>query len=255
MTKQNKPILFFDLETTGIDINKDRIVQIGIIKRYSKFNTESFNIIINPEIEIPQEATDVHGISNEDVKNAPTLKDVSSKIKSLFSDCIVSGFNSNRFDIPLLINEMNRVGVKDFDISISDTVDVMRMYKHCYPNTLVDIYRRLTGKDFENAHDAMADITATQKVFDILSSKFENMEDIIEKTNGDAVNNVDFCGFLKNEDGNYIIQKGKYSGKDISILLKDENYLNWFYGKSEFPSNTKKAVYVKLNEIKNDKKD
>ena len=175
MAKLNlkNPIIFFDLETTGTDINKDRIVEISYIKVYPNGNEESKNVRINPGMHIPESSSQVHGITDDDVKDCPLFKDVAKSIAKVFEGCDIAGFNSNRFDIPLLVEEFLRVGV-DLDLRKHKFIDVQNIYHKLEKRTLIAAYKYYCGKNLEDAHSALADTKATYEVLQAQLDHYPN---------------------------------------------------------------------------------
>lgn len=171
-----KPIIFFDLETTGTNPDKDRIVEIGLVKLHISGEREVFNTKINPGIKIPKGASDVHGITNEDVEDSPTFASIAQTLYDVFEGCDIGGFNSNVFDIPLLFNEFHRAGLF-FGYFDRAFIDVCNIYKREEPRTLGAAYKFYLGKDLENAHSAEADILAT---IDILEAQLQRYEHLPE---------------------------------------------------------------------------
>ena len=161
--KLEKPIVFFDLETTGLQISKDRIVEISILKVFPNGNQESKTWLVNPTIPIPKETTDIHGISDEKVANEPTFNELSKEISNLIHNCDLGGYNSNKFDIPLLAEEFLRSGI-DFDMKNRKAIDVQNIFHKMEQRTLVAAYKFYCDKDLTNAHSAEADTTATYEV-------------------------------------------------------------------------------------------
>ena len=160
-----KPIVFFDLETTGIQIATDRIVEISILKVLPNGNKESKTWLVNPEIEIPKEASDIHGITNEKVVTEPTFNELAAQVSKMIDGCDLAGFNSNRFDIPLLAEEMLRAGI-NFDMEDRKAIDVQVIFHKQEQRTLGAGYKFYCGKDLENAHSAEADTNATFEILE-----------------------------------------------------------------------------------------
>lgn len=177
-----KPIVFFDLETTGINIAKDRVVEISILKVFPNGNEESRTWLVNPEIEIPKEASDIHGITNEKVVSEPTFKELAHNISELIKGCDLAGFNSNRFDIPLLAEEMLRAGI-DFDMKGRVAVDVQVIYHKKEQRTLSAAYQFYCDKNLENAHSAEADTKATYEILKAQLDKYDDLENNISFLN------------------------------------------------------------------------
>ncbi|WP_347174286.1 3'-5' exonuclease [Polaribacter uvawellassae] len=246
--KLEKPIVFFDLETTGINIGTDKIVEIAILKVFPNGNKESKTWLVNPEIEIPKEASDIHGITNEQVVTEPTFKELAPQINELIADCDLAGFNSNRFDIPLLAEELMRAGI-DFDMNKRKAIDVQVIFHKKEQRTLSAGYQFYCGKELEGAHGAEADTNAT---YEILLAQLEKYEDI-----GTTVNELsefsshgkraDFAGFiLFNDDDQEIFSFGKYKNRTVEEVFKENpGYNNWMQN-ADFPLFTKKV----LREIK-----
>ena len=176
--KLEKPIVFFDLETTGVQVAKDRIVEIAILKVFPNGNKESKTWLVNPTIPIPEVTTAIHGISNEKVANEPTFKELAPEISELIHNCDLAGFNSNKFDIPLLAEEFLRVGI-DFDMTNRKAVDIQNIFHKMEQRTLVAAYKFYCDKDLTNAHSAEADTTATYEVLLSQLDKYEELEIIL----------------------------------------------------------------------------
>ena len=170
-----KPICFFDLETTGISITSDRIVEISILKVFPDGKEEKKTWLVNPEMSIPAQATAVHGITNEKVQDAPTFKMLAKEIYTWVKDADLAGFNSNRFDIPILAEEMLRAEV-DFDMKNTQSVDVQTIFHKMEQRTLTAAYKFYCGKDLQNAHSAEADTIATYEVLKAQLDRYEDLE-------------------------------------------------------------------------------
>ena len=241
-----KPIIFFDLETTGIDVAKDRIVELCYIKVFPNGNEESKTLRINPGMPIPKQSTEVHGITDEDVKDCPYFKDVASDLFKTFEDSDLAGFNSNRFDIPLLCEEFLRLGM-DFDVAKRRCVDVQNIYHKLERRTLVAAYRYYCGKDLENAHSALADTRATLEVLEAQLDKYpadlQNSVPFLAEYSK-MNNNVDFAGrIIRDAQGVEVFNFGKYRGKPVAdVLLRlDPSYYSWMM-QGDFPQNTKQVL-------------
>ncbi|WP_298948383.1 3'-5' exonuclease [uncultured Polaribacter sp.] len=246
--KLEKPIVFFDLETTGVNIATDRIVEIAILKVFPNGNKESKTWLVNPEIEIPQGATDVHGITNEKVVTEPTFKELAPAINKMIEGCDLAGFNSNRFDIPLLAEELMRSGI-DFDMKNRKAIDVQVIFHKKEQRTLSAGYQFYCGKELEGAHGAEADTNATYEILLAQLDKYDDIENSVDalseySTHGER---ADFAGFiLMNEDKQEIFSFGKYKGRTVEEVLKENpGYNNWIQN-ADFPLYTKKV----LREIK-----
>lgn len=236
-----KPIVFFDLETTGVDITHDRIVEISIIKVLPSGEEQEKTRRINPGIPIPAEATAVHHITDEDVKDCPQFKQIARSLASELTGCDLAGYNSNRFDIPMLDQEFQRAGVK-FDFSKARFVDVQTIFHKKEQRTLVAAYRFYCGKELEGAHGANADTRATLEVLKGQLDRYPDLpNDIEELSKFSQMNrNVDFMGRLVfNDDRKEVINFGKYKGRLAEeVLRKDPSYYDWIM-KGDFAQNTK----------------
>ena len=248
-----KPIIFFDLETTGIDITRDRIVEICYIKVYPDGREVEYCKRINPGMHIPEGASAVHGIYDEDVKDCPMFKDVAREIANEFEGCDVAGFNSNRFDLPLLAEEFLRAQV-DIDLSRMRAIDVQVLYHRREPRTLSAAYKFYCGKVLEDAHSALADTRATYEVLKSQLDFYDDLENDMEALSKESsfTNNVDFAGrFIYDENGREVFNFGKYKGMPVDAVLdRDPGYYGWMMN-GEFPLNTKQVLTrIKLRGIK-----
>ena len=251
--KLKKPICFFDLETTGVNVSKDRIVEISILKVFPNGNKESFTWRVNPEMKIPAVTTAIHGISDEMVLNEPTFKELAPKVFELIKNSDLGGFNSNRFDIPLLAEELLRAEI-DFDLKINKAVDVQTIFHKMEKRTLEAAYKFYCNKDLTNAHSAEADTMATYEVLKAQLDKYDGLEndmDYLSKFSSHQ-NFVDFAGFIGyNKEGQEIITFGKHKGKVIEDLFKTEpGYFSWIQN-ADFPNYTKKVLRDLKNRITN----
>ena len=195
--KLSKPICFFDLETTGIDITKDRIVEISILKVYPNGNKESKTWLVNPTIPIPKAASDVHGITDERVAGEPTFKELAKQIHNMIKDSDLAGYNSDRFDIPLLAEEMLRAEL-DFDLGNRVSVDVQTIFHKMEQRTLSAAYKFYCGKDLIDAHTASADTNATYEILKAQLDRYNNLENNIKKLSEFTYRKqiADFAGFI-----------------------------------------------------------
>lgn len=243
-----RPIVFFDLETTGINIATDKIVEISILKVFPNGNKESKTWLVNPEIEIPQAAIDVHGITNEKVVTEPTFKELASKVNEMIADADLAGFNSNRFDIPLLAEELMRVGI-DFDMNHRKAIDVQVIFHKKEQRTLSAGYQFYCGKVLEGAHGAEADTNATYEILLAQLDKYDDIENSVDALSDYSTHGVraDFAGFiLMNEEDQEIFSFGKYKGRTVEeVFNENPGYHNWIQN-ADFPLYTKKV----LREIK-----
>ena len=249
-----KPIVFFDLETTGVNIAKDRIVEISILKIYPNGNKESKTWLVNPEIEIPKEVTAIHGITNEQVVTEPTFKELAKEVNHMIEGCDLAGFNSSRFDIPLLAEELLRAGI-DFDMKNRVAVDVQVIYHKKEQRTLSAAYKYYCGKSLENAHSAEADTNATYEILEAQLKMYDDLENDMKFLHeySSHKKRADFAGFLMyDNDGDEVFTFGKYKNqKVIDILEKDKGYYSWIQN-ADFPLYTKKVLTaIKLRNFNN----
>ena len=242
--KLTRPLCFFDLETTGINISKDRIVEISILKVLPNGNKESKTWLVNPEMPIPAETTAVHGVTNEKIANEPTFKTLAPEISKMIAGCDLGGYNSNKFDIPLLAEEMLRVGL-DFDMSNNVAVDVQNIFHKMEQRTLVAAYKFYCDKDLTNAHSAEFDTLAT---YEVLKSQLDKYPELENDTKFLAEfstrrKTADFAGFIVfNDEGKEIFTFGKHKGKLVDeVLEKEPGYFGWIQN-ADFPLYTKKIL-------------
>ena len=239
------PIVFFDLETTGTNINSDRIIEICYLKIYPNGNEESKTLRINPEMHIPEASTAIHGIHDEDVANCPRFKEVAANIAKDIEGCDLGGFNSNRFDIPVLAEEFLRVGI-DIDLSRRKFVDVQVIYHKLEQRTLSAAYKFYCNKNLEDAHTAEADTRAT---YEVLKAQLDRYPDILQNdiaflADYSSYNrNVDFAGRMVYDDnGVEVFNFGKYKGMPVAdVLRKDPGYYSWIL-QGDFTLNTKQML-------------
>ena len=241
--KLSRPIIFFDLETTGTNITHDRIVEISLIKVMPDGTEIERTRRINPEMPIPAEATAVHHITDEDVAQEPTFRQVAKSLAEMFAGCDIAGFNSNRFDIPVLLEEFNRVNVP-IDIHNARFVDVQTIFHKREPRNLIAAYKFYCGGDLEAAHSANADTRATLEVLKAQLDHYPDLpNDIVALSEYSSHNrNVDFAGRLIYDDNNVeIINFGKHKGRPAEeVLRKEPGYYSWIM-QGDFPQNTKDA--------------
>jgi len=243
------PLVFFDLETTGISIIHDRIVEISLLKIYPDGTEESKTRRINPGIPIPAEATKVHGITDEDVKECPPFKAIARSLASLIEGCDLAGFNSNRFDIPLLAEEFLRAGI-DIDLNKRKFIDVQTIFHKMEQRTLSAAYKFYCNKDIDNAHSAEGDVKATYEVLQAQLDRYPELKNDISALSefSSYNNNVDFAGrMIYNEKGEEVFNFGKHKGllvRDVLTVI-DPNYYTWVIN-GDFALDTKQ----KLTEIR-----
>lgn len=239
------PLVFFDLETTGVNINTDRIVEICYLKVYPNGNEESKTMRINPEMHIPEQSSAVHGIYDEDVADCPTFKEVAKVIARDIEGCDLAGFNSNRFDVPLLAEEFLRAGV-DIDMSRRKFIDVQVIYHKLEQRTLSAAYKFYCNKNLEDAHTAEADTRAT---YEVLKAQLDRYPEALQNDMGflseysSFTRNVDFAGrMVYNEENTPTFNFGKYKGKPVEeVLRKDPGYYSWML-QGDFTLNTKQML-------------
>lgn len=252
-----RPVAFFDIESTGTNVVKDRIVEICIYKVMPDGTSETKLRRINPEIPIPAEVTAIHGISNEDIANEPTFKQVAKSLHDLLKDCDLSGYNSNKFDIPMLIEEFLRCGI-DFSLKNRNLIDVQNIFHKMEPRTLKAAYKFYCGKELVDAHTAEADTIATYEILLSQIERYENTE--YEDKDGtiskpikndmDALyqfsynhRNADLVGHIVfNANGEETFNFGKHKGKTVeSVFNKDPHYYDWIMN-ADFPLYTKNVI-------------
>ncbi len=243
-----RPIAFIDLETTGINIGNDKIVEIAIIKILPDGSRQVKRKLINPQTPIPPAATEVHGITDEMVKDAPTFKQVANEIKQFLDNCDMGGYNSNRFDVPMLIEEFMRAGM-EFSIEGRKMVDVQKVFHMMEQRTLGAAYKFYCGKTLEGAHSAEADATATWEILEAQVERYPNIgsdvESIVKFTGEDDI--VDFARRFIKVNGVEIFNFGKHKGKPVTEVLRTEpQYYDWMM-KGDFAMNTKQKLTEILN--------
>lgn len=238
------PIVFFDLETTGLNIASDRIVEISYIKVYPDGTEETKSYRVNPTIPIPKEASDIHHILDEDVKDEPTFNDLAKNIAKDLEGCDLAGYNSNKFDIPLLAEEMIRAEV-DIDFKKRKFVDVQVIFLKKEPRTLGAAYKFFCNKELTDAHSAEADTRATYEILQAQLEKYTDLENDIEKLSefSSHTRNADFAGrIVYNDKDEECFNFGKYKGKTVeSVFAKDPGYYGWMIG-NDFPLYTKNVL-------------
>ncbi|UCS92989.1 3'-5' exonuclease [Echinicola marina] len=260
------PLAFFDLEATGINISTDRIVEFSFVKIHPNGKEEIKTMKINPTIPIPKEVSLIHGIYDEDIKDAPTFKDIAKELHQFLDGADLAGFNVLKFDIPLLVEEFLRAGI-DFDIEKRNLLDAQKIFHMMEKRNLTAAYKFYCGKTLENAHSAEADTIATYEVFKAQVERYENEEAIDLQGNklGIIENDmkkihalinekmVDLAGrFIFNDDGVECFNFGKHKGKPVEKVLQEEpNYYDWMM-KGDFPLDTKrKFTQIKLRNFNN----
>lgn len=249
----SRPIVFFDIEATGLNVATDRIVEISYIKVYPDGHEESQTLRFNPGIPISAEASAVNGIKDEDVSDCPSFKEKAADLALIFSECDIAGFNSNYFDIPLLVEVFIRAGI-NFDITKCRFVDVQNIYHKMEKRTLAAAYKFYCDKDLENAHTAQADTRAT---YEVLQSQLDLYGKDLKNDIGFLAEfsrrnrNVDLAGrIVLNEQGVETINFGKYKGQAVAdVIRREPGYFSWIM-QGDFPQNTKQEfmrLKLKLN--------
>lgn len=266
-----KDLVFFDLETTGVSVSSDRIVQIGMVKYYVDGREKVEKVrLVNPTIPIPKEASEVHKITDEMVKDEPTFKQIAKALMEFIGDSDLCGFNSNRFDVPMLLEEFYRAGI-EFNMTNRNSIDVWRIFQKMEPRNLKAAYKFYCNKNLEGAHDAINDIRATAEILErqlevYEGVNYEESEDVIEIA--PIVNDMeklheftnfkgqlDYSGrIVLNENNIPIFNFGKYQNQSVLEVLKtNPGYYDWFM-KSEFPTDSKKVLQkIKENKIESNK--
>jgi DNA polymerase-3 subunit epsilon len=238
-----KPIVFFDIESTGLDVLNDRIVQIATLKLCLDGTKEEKCYLINPQISIPKEASDIHGITDDIIKEEPYFKQLAKSLCEYFRDCDIGGFNSDYFDIPILIKEFERCGIVFPDWELN-TIDVYKYEKHLRPNNLKEVYKRYTGKELEGAHDALNDVRAT---LEVLLHQVDGNDEIMPSDidlycQGDKLR-FDFNQkTYMNKEGYVCWSFGKNINKPV---INDLEYLKWVLN-NDFPEETKSKLKTLL---------
>jgi|TARA_B100000767_G_scaffold30526_2_gene26252 DNA polymerase-3 subunit epsilon len=250
----NKSICFFDLETTGLNITKDRIVEISILKVNPDGSEEKKTWLVNPEMPIPTVVIAVHGITDEKVANKPTFNELAKEVNAWIKDSDLAGFNSNRFDIPLLAEEMLRAGV-DFDMKNRCSVDVQTIFHKMEQRTLKAALKFYCDKSLEDAHSAEADTMATYEVLKAQLDRYEDLDNdmgfLADFSSRKKI--ADFAGFIDyDKAGEECFSFGKHKGRKVTeILEKEPGYFGWLQS-ADFPLYTKKVLTaIKLRSLNN----
>ena len=245
----SRPIAFIDLETTGVNLSSDRIIEVAIIKILQDGTRQVKRKLINPEMVIPQQSIDIHGITNEMVKDAPTFKQAANELKQFIENCDMGGYNSNRFDIPMLMEEFLRIGMT-VDLSTRRMIDVQHIFYTMEPRTLSAAYKFYCEKELISAHSAEADVNAT---IDVLLSQLQryphlgtSLESILSVIGEEKV--VDYARrFVFDDKGVEVFNFGKHKGRPVVDVLKAEpQYYDWMM-RGDFPLHTKQKLTEILN--------
>ena len=247
MLKLTKPLASIDLETTGVNLGTDRIVEIAIVKMLPDGTRSVKRKLLNPEMPIPKSSSDIHGITDEMVKDAPTFKQVANELKQMLDSCDIAGYNSNRFDIPLLVEEFLRVDV-EFDMKGRKLVDVQKIFHQMEQRTLSAAYKFYCNKNLDGAHSAEVDASATHEILIAQLERYPDLgtsiDSVLKLIGEESI--VDFARRFILENGVEIFNFGKYKGKAVADVLKSEpQYYDWMM-KGDFPQYTKQ----KLTEIR-----
>ncbi len=249
MLQLKRPIVFIDLETTGVSLSVDRIVEIAMIKISPDGTRQVKRKLLNPAIPIPKESSEIHGITDEMVQDAPTFKQAGNEIKMFIENCDLGGYNSNRFDIPILMEEFLRAGM-DVDLSTRKMIDVQHIFYTMEPRTLTAAYKFFCNKELVNAHSAEADVDATIDVLMAQLKRYENLGNSVDSILGvigeDKI--VDYARrFGFDDKGNEIFNFGKHKGRTVVSILKAEpQYYDWMM-RGDFPLHTKQKLTEILN--------
>ena len=243
-----RPICFIDLETTGINVSTDKIVEIAIVKIMPDGSKLIKRKLVNPEMSIPKAASDIHGIADEMVKDAPTFKQIANEIKQFIELSDLAGYNSNRFDIPMLNEEFLRAGIS-VDIESRKLLDVQKVYHMMEQRTLSAAYKFYCNKNLEDAHSAEADATATWEILEAQLEKYPQIgatvEAVVKFTGEDQI--IDFARRFIFENGVEVFNFGKHKGKPVTQVLKEEpQYYDWMM-KGDFALHTKQKLTEILN--------
>lgn len=240
----SRPIIFFDLETTGTSVTRDRIVELSFIKVFPDGHEESKSRRINPGMHIPEESTAIHGITDEDVKDAPTFAQIAKSLHEIFQECDIAGYNSNKFDVPLLIEEFARVGLP-FDVSGRRFIDVQNIFHKMEQRTLVAAYRFYCGAELEDAHSALADTKATYEVLKGQLDRYPDLKNEVEFLSdfSKSGRGLDLaCRIVLNDKDVPVFNFGKHKGRSVEeVLRKEPSFYSWVM-EGDFPRNTKDVL-------------
>lgn len=248
MLQLTKPLAFIDLETTGINLGSDRIIEIAIVRIGTDSKQTVKRKLINPEMPIPPASSEIHGITDEMVKSAPTFKQVANEIKQFIEGCDLGGYNSNRFDIPMLAEEFIRAGL-EFELKGRRLLDVQKIFHMMEQRTLSAAYKLYCNKNLDQAHSAEADATATWEILLAQLEKYpqlgNSLESVLKVTGEEEI--VDFARRFVMEKGTEVFNFGKHKGRPVSEVLKSEpQYYDWMM-KGDFPLHTKQKLTEILN--------
>ncbi|MCC7231443.1 MAG: 3'-5' exonuclease [Bacteroidia bacterium] len=239
-----QPIVFLDLETTGVNIGSDRIVEIALLKIHPNESRESRCMRLHPTIPIPEESSRIHGIYDKDVIHAPTFAQVADDLNTFLGKCDLAGYNSNKFDVPLLIEEFSRAGI-DFELGNRKLIDVQNIFHKLEQRTLSAAYKFYCDKELVNAHSAEADTLATFEILLAQIERYDSLKNDVDFLSGfsSVSRNVDLAGrIILNEKGEEVFNFGKYKGRNVRETFRNEpSYYDWMM-KGDFATNTKNII-------------
>lgn len=249
----SKPLVFLDIESTGINVGTDRIIEISLLKVHPEGQEESLTLRVNPTIPIPPESSRIHGIFDQDVADEPSFAERANEIAGFIKGCDLGGYNSNKFDIPLLAEEFARAGV-DIDLKKMRLVDVQVIFFKNEPRTLSAAYQFYCQKNLEHAHTAEADVRATWEIFQAQLERYDNLSENIDEIASFSSNtkSVDFAGrIVYNDKGDECFNFGKHKGKKVlDVFSREPGYYAWMM-QGDFPEYTKRVItriYLKLRD-------
>ncbi len=252
--KLQKSLAIFDLEATGLNVTHDRIVEIAVVKIAPDGSTSNFNRRVNPEIPIPKHVSEIHGIYDADIADAPTFKEILPELEEFLTDCDFAGYNSNKFDLPMLAEELLRAE-SNFDLSTRKHIDVQNIFHKMEQRTLIAAYKFYCQKELENAHSALADAQATWEVLDAQISHYQELSGdvsfLADFSRHNDMDRADFAGRLAyNKKGDVVYNFGKHKNKTIAEVHKIEpGYYGWMLD-ADFPLYTKQRLRKEMERIK-----
>jgi len=251
------PLIFFDIETTGMNISSDRIVEFSYLKIFPDQREEAKTYRVNPSVPIPEEATAIHGIKDDDIRDAPMFNEIAKSLVNVFEGCDFAGYNSNKFDLPLLAEEFLRANI-DFDLKKRKFIDVQVIFYKREQRTLSAAYQFYCNRDLTNAHSAEADTRATYEVLQAQLDMYPDLQNNVDELSKYSAHTrtVDFVGrIVLNDNDEEIFNFGKYKGQTVvSVLAKDPSYYTWMMN-GDFPLYTKNVLTaIKLRNFNKNKK-
>jgi DNA polymerase-3 subunit epsilon len=253
-----KHLAIFDLEATGLSITNDRIVEIAIIKIAPSGKRSEFHRRLNPEQRIPKEVSEIHGIYDEDIKDAPTFKEIVPELELFIKNADLAGYNSNKFDLPMLAEELLRAG-SEIDLSTKNHIDVQNIFHKMEQRTLIAAYAFYCNKELKNAHSAIGDANATWEVLDAQISRYDKIQNdvpfLADFSSYGNVSRLDFAGRLAlNNEGVEIYNFGKHKGKTVKdVSISEPGYYGWIMD-ADFPRYTKQCLKKAMEKVKAEKK-